>query len=823
MIQRGRIAALVFALLFGVAAVFTLRNTDILAMLLDRSDSQTADSDLTDASTRDETGRGTISYLLDDERWTTFALPGRLSGLRLLSHPDVAATHLPEAGETFRYGFEIEILDQDGTLLRHQQPFFRTELVTYRDSVDGAEVTARRYSDDPALPLAVDRLILDLKDLPQASLVRMRTLSLDPQLIGVNLRVYRPRPYNESNVSALWERLPITEKRALSVGFVYPPDLLTRDEREAILSHRWQPFGPVGIEGRDYVSRRLEIYDPPGGRVVAAESTLADGVYLDANRQAGFALPETFSGLHVTASSPDMLLAEAGLQVAPITIEAEVESPFSIESERISIRTDDTGTARLDPPGGGRFILSAAEPLWVRIAAELPNGSLRILTDEVARTRYQFFDRDAPLSIATRPNLGQALPLRVDLRIFGDATQAIELRMLNDAGRLIAEERLELAVAPSLYDRVVDAPESPLSEIRRVYLMLGPEVARIEIAADGPALAAAYMQPVALPRVIDVPEDYFARSASRGDNRSWFGVKAKRRDGSAARDVLIERPLRAADRTAVADLDTLEWEEFVPEGDWAARRALVPREATGLNDQSRRIFFQPVRTRRPLTLATVAGDFQPELILPADAPSGRYTALIDGKPFWEAELSANMRVSLPRLRPGSRELQLLGPEDGTDVLVSGIMAKTPGYIERRLLRLAPGTVSFDIRKRSAGREVLTIRTFAQEESLERAELTVALDAKRPRNTLLRDWSDTARRFNIRLTGGDRRAILEQSGRVLGSEQRMFLVLGEDIPEGVYRITMSLEHDTELLVLISRAFSNVGGQIEFVYEDLEATE
>lgn len=814
--MRGLFLAMLLSA--GAAATLFIWRPESAAFLMNRTGAAGVATDLTDASTRDESGRGTISYVLDTSRWTTFTLPGRLSSLRFLSHPDVPASHIPVAGETFRYGFELEVLDEDGQVLRRQQPFFRTELVTYRDDIDGAEVTARRYSDDPSLPLAVDRLILELEDLPQARQVRVRTLSMDIGLTTVNIRVYRPRPFNENNISALWERLPHSEKRALSIGYVYSPELLTLTEKESILSHRWQPFGPIGIEGRDYVSRTLEIYDPPGRRVVDAETTLNDGIYLDPKRQAGIALPEEFVGLEFTASRPDTLLGADGLREAPIELSAAIEQPFSRTVDEVSIRTDESGEAVLEGMRGGRLILSSGEAVWVRVAVRFEDGTTQVLTDDIPKTPYQFVDVSRSLSITTLPNLGFDIPLRLDLRASGGTSREVTLRMIGADGGLIAEERLTLAEFPSLFDRAVDAPEAPLSEARSIFLLLDDDVVELEIISDGPVLAAAYMRPVGIPRRIDVPEDYYAIAAERGNNQSWFRVRAGGGDGTM-RDVLIERPLRGSANEALVDPDTLDWGDFTPKGEWTARRALVPRAPEGLSESAKRIFFQPIKIGTELPLASVVGGVQPKLIIPPDTIHARYAALVDGTLFWKADLSGVRRVSLPPISAGARILEIQGPE-GAEPLISGITLDRPGYIERRLLRLRPGTESFDIQKLGPGREVLSIRIFPLADTAARADLTVQIDTQLPRNTVLNTWSDNSRSFSIRLSGPEPRAILEQTWQPLGPEQRMFMVLQEGTPEGIYKMTMTLQHESELLALISRATPGVEGQLEFVYEEPE---
>lgn len=813
-----RLLVLLALIAFGLWT-FAERRPDLVALILPEAAEEFADlPDLTDASTRDETGRGTISYVLDAERWTTFALPGRLEALRMLSHPDVSPRHEPVPGEAFRYGIALEVLDEDGTVIRSQTHFFRTELVTYRDDIGGAEVTARRYTDDPALPLAVDRLILGLEALPQARAVRFRVAEAAAPLTGVNLRVYRPRPFNEGNVSALWARLPITEKRALAVGYIYPPDLLTDEERQAILSHRWLPFGPVGIEGRDYASRRLEIYDPPGARVVEAKTTLRGGIYLDADRRAGVLLPERFEALHITASRPDALLDEGGFSGAPIAFDAVFERPFDSRPRALSFETDDSGTATLEGLSGGRLILSAEEPVWVRAASVTEDGETRVLTEEVPLTRHQFADAGAPLWLDMEPGVDAATPVRLDLRAFGGGPRQVRLILSDADGAAVAEHLVTLAGLPSDYDRLADAPEAPLSETETVYLSVEPEVARLEIEPDAPVVGALSMRPVGIARRIDVPEDYFARSAARGGNRSWFGVEARASGG--ARQVQVERPVRASAAEETVDPDALDWRDFTPVGDWVARRALVPRAAEGLSAAGRAIFYQPlaIGEEMPLLYAD-AFDGPPVLIVPAEAELARYTAVVDGREVWAATLPGGARVTLPAM-PGAARLRIDGPESA-EVLLSGLDLGRDGYIERRLLRVAPGETRFEVTKDGPGREVLSIRLYPAGASDGRASLTVSLDAARVRNTPLRSWTDRRRSFDVRLDDDRTGAILEQSGTRLGAERRMFMVLGEDVAPGTYEMTFVLDHDAELLALISRALPRVDGVIEFEYESEEA--
>ncbi|MGR3803190.1 hypothetical protein [Marinibacterium profundimaris] len=810
----------VVVILGAAAYALSVLRPDLAARILSRSAEVTTDPPgLTDASTRDETERGTISYLLDTRRWTTFSLPGRLQALRILAHPDVAPDHEPVPGEAYRYGIEIEVLDGAGQVLRRIDRHFRTELVVYRDVADGAEVVARRYSDDPALPLAVDRLILGLEDLPEARAVRLRSAHADAPLTGVNVRLYRPRPYNEGNVNALWERLAPTERRALAVGYVYPPEYLTAEERLAILSHRWLPFGPVGIEPRDYVSRRLEIYDPPGARVVPAETTLRGGIYLDPQRRAGVLLPEDFEVLQITATRPAALLDDEGLSGSPITFHAAVERPFDTEPRRFSFATNEKGTAALGGLPGGRLILSADEPAWIRIASLDAGGETRVLTEELPRIRYQIAEPGAPLVVQTAFGLPEPVPVRLDLRVFGGGTRRVTLTMRDAAGEPVAERIVPLAGLLSEYDRLTDTPQQPLSDAETLYLALSPEVAELEIAADAHIVAAVYMRPVGVPRRIDVPEDYFARSATRGGNQSWFGVRAEARPGQG--HVMVERPVRAGDTRETTDPDTLDWEDFTPLGDWIARRALIPRPSDGLGLAGRAVFYQPVAPGEAVPAATRA-DFEgpPVLIVPPRAEPAAYRVLADGQEIWRAELPGNAWANLPLLPEGTERIVVEGP--GRDeVLLSGLALNRAGYIERRLLRFPPGRSGFTVEKRSAAREVLAIRVFpataAETPHAARAEMAVTLDFDRVLNTPITSWTDQGRSFNIRLDGSSQGAILEQTGLRLGAEQRMFVVLGEDMPPGRYDMTVDLDHDAELLVLISRALPRTDGQIVFRYD------
>lgn len=784
---------------------------------LDMLERAEAPSSLTDASTREDTGRETISYRLDPERWTTFSFPSNANALRILSHADIAPSSASHDRQTFRYGLEMELLDSSGAVLERRTQFFRTELVTYRDEITGAEVTARRYSDDPAVPLAVDRFIFLFPEHPNASGFRIRASAADPLVSAINVRLYRPRPFNKGNTAALWERLADSEKEALSMGFVHSPNVLTLQERTTILSNRWIPFGPIGVEGRDYVSRKLEIYDTPGVRVSNAENVAAYGVLLAPGRKVGLRLPERLDRLRLVTTPVAQASADASPSPTAIELRAVLERPSGMAPEIFDIRLDPTGQADVDISTGGTLVLSSSVSAWVQAIAELPTGGNRDLTEEIMRASYQGVRPGAPIRYSIAHSGTRPSPFRLDLRCVcegGNPTASV--RLLASDGAIVASHTLLLDAVQSEYDRLSRAPEAVLSEVVSRYLSLSSVVAVLEVAAlDHPILAAGFSRPSDRARKYDIPEEYFAIDEGGRDNRSWFGMTAELTGGGIPPEFVVERPARLSDAAETIDPESLEFEQFTPLGDWVARRALVPRKGSDVQDEARSTFFLPVPLGQTTTLDFSVGPgvnaVRPSVLLfGANGPPEPHEIDIDGKTVWRGRIAGPDSVVLPAMSAAGHDVRVSGPEEGV-ALISHVATDVPGFLRRQLLRLSPGETAFEVEKLGPEQEVLSVRLYPVSVGAERAAFDTILDFERPKNVLLSDWTLRKRSFSVRLDhASDTIApLLLPFGTPLGVERTMYVVLGEDLPPGTYMVTLRSAASEDLLILFSRAVPRKG--------------
>lgn len=816
-------------LLFIIVAAVTATASERLMSWLSLAGLTDGPSAITEASTRDETGRSTISYRLDPDRWTTFTFPQSVDALRILSHADVAPHGSTSVGDTFRYGIEIEVLNDAGEVLRSLTRFFRTELVIYTDARDGAQVTARRYSDDPGLPLAVDRLVLQFGDLSDASHVRMRAYSMDAGLTGLNVRVYRPRPFTRKNTSALWERLSLSEKKALSLGYVHEPDDLSDPERKAILSNRWIPFGPLGVEGRDYDSRKLEIYDAPGVRVSGRDLSGAAGVFVEPGRQIGMRLPEGVADLHFYTVPVELSGEDDGAGdrwPAGVTLSVRAKQTGSADVIEKAVALDGQGTAELSDIDASIVTVGADHPILVRAVARNRDGSLRDLTEAIPRVRYQVAQRDAPLSFGVVHFGDSPAPFRLDLRcLCKTSDQAkVSLSLFDDAGRVIGDESVALVANVSTYDRLAADPRQAVSEAESHYLSLSPNVARLEVWSDQPLLVAGFARPIAVPRRYAIPEEYYAAEGDAADNRTWFPVNAELPAGGTVQEQFVERPTRISEDDDAILPELLSWEQFIPEGDWIAREALVARSSAQITTSA----FDQFYVRLPLTGTTditltseVSGSpLQPKLLLLGEgARKGEVRIDVDGATVARGVMTVPARIELPVLSPGPHEVSVTAPE-GVHPFMSNIAGDAEGYLGRRPLRLAPGTIKFRVPKLSEGREVLSLSLFPAAKLQGRGTLHASLEAPRPENRLLSDWTIERRLFDIRFNDIPEGGILLPSGAPLGAQRTMYFVLGADLPIGTYTLSVSSEMKGEVLFLMSRSRLPEGRRLSVTFEKVQ---
>jgi hypothetical protein len=194
-----------------------------------------------------------LVYRMDMDRPITFTYSHPVELTKVIVQPSVRED-LRGQDEGFVYGLHIRLFDSEGALI--------DEYDKYLFSRSPNEVFAsgdvwRFFRDRPEVVAGQDELLIESD--PRAAMIEFSVIEAQPGIVGVELRVYEHRPFQESQSRATFNRRSDAEQRALAQANAFPPDLLTDEEIANLTRNMWRPVGPNGIEGRDYTA--LVLYE----------------------------------------------------------------------------------------------------------------------------------------------------------------------------------------------------------------------------------------------------------------------------------------------------------------------------------------------------------------------------------------------------------------------------------------------------------------------------------------------------------------------------------------------------------------------------------
>ena len=188
----------------------------------------------------------------------------------VFSQPQQRARILTSAGlmpnrDLPYYAYEIEGLNEAGQVVWKKTIHLRSLRLFVRGP-RGRLIPHAFTSDERTLvPSASDTILLDFGR--PISAVRLREYRLGAGVGRILARVQERRPVPQRDLQIGWQRLSDEEQEELAAGSALDPALLTGPEKRALLIRRWNPVGPSGIRGRNYLQTML--YELPGEKIPA--------------------------------------------------------------------------------------------------------------------------------------------------------------------------------------------------------------------------------------------------------------------------------------------------------------------------------------------------------------------------------------------------------------------------------------------------------------------------------------------------------------------------------------------------------------------------
>lgn len=775
-----------------------------------------------------------IAYVLAPNRWMEFEIPPGRSLLRVVSNVNLSSKLAPLPRDEFPYVVKYELVDAKGSILMARSHQSRTRSTRHRDAagqaaggldapdsaggtggVAGAPPAARPalsagsgqqahtpafYVGLPLVPADARTVLVRIDDLP-APVTRLR-ISIEPQsphIADAVVRLYVQERVPAHRLRAAWSRMSPAERERLARQSVYSAELLSEEERRELLSERWAPLAPVGIEGESYTKRQLYLRRSTGQPVE------------DAPAPAGLPAGPEFSAM--------VPLPEQGAVIRLTCVPTGPEpGQHSVELLWYGHGATKRTSAKLDYPAaglvvtrrfeGGTLEVRPTRRSVVRAFREEGAGDGEI-TPQPTYLRTARAGPGEPLEFEPFHAGSGELPWRLDVRMLlpaaGSVTPAAVRSELVDAnGRVVAAAAASTSAVPSRLDRPFGLREEKrVSDAVKTFFRLPANVARVRVTADRPVLVTCYNRPADMRMRVAVPEDAFDFDSDRPEMRAWFPVAPRGLEELAASgrvQTLLLQP-RPPPTPPAPDPALRSWEQFKPVGASRRRTFMSPRDpAEPLPPSASPSVGFPITPGVEAT--AVIAPFEGRRLVPPRLtyfgvkPGQSLRVSVDGRETLLARFgAASGQLALPGIPPGRHRIRVV---TGPARMFLNHVEPGPGvtHVQRAADELPATGLTYEIQKHSPELEMFSVRYFAPAGRPERVQLDLTLTPLAARGAPGKNasWTFTRRTYDVRPGGGEAMPSMG-FGDVRVDQGQWFVVpLMPDLPAGTYRMQVKPQGD-----------------------------
>jgi len=775
--------------------------------------------------------------LLEQTRWVRYILPPGQPLVRVVTNASVPQSFVTATPtEEWHYTLHYQVLSRAGKVLLDQQYVRRTQLTTYTDVQTGELFTGRFYLHGQLFPANGKVLVLNLQGLPEeATQLRLRVATAPAPIVDLVARVYSRESATVQKLGGVWQRLSMKQQRILARGNLYPPELLSAEEKRNVLRQRWSAIAPEGIPGVDYTRRDLYALKDIEEEEEIREPLLPAGLLVSPSSYGVLVIPEGGGHLRFVFDQ----LPWKPHHVADRTVAVQWYGRGVAQRKTFTLLWDEKGNTLSDPIPGGVVEIIPQQSLIMRVFLTTEGKEQEITPEPVAARTYRaaaespidyeiFHERQhpTPLRLSLRSPLGSLdgktplLETNVSL-----APPSVRYELLDAKNIVLQQGTLNSSTVPSFYDRILATTEGvPVTEPTHYYFSMPPPVTRVRLHAQhGLVLVTAANRPATLPREMQIPEEFYSFADSTAQP-GWFtlwpvGAEQLLLDNRVLLVAVQPRPPED-DPEVVAG--RYQWEDYQPAGNWRARQLLTPAEPAVIRrTQTLPVLFDeiPVGQEQVVEFVAPAGrhELTPTLLYVrpqmASQPAA-VRALVNGQVRRDILVDGHAsEIQLPPLASGSHRVTVLGPEDGRaflNYLPSG--GASPTHLVRTALRFDSTSLSFDYEKRTSEDELLSLRLYTPHQTTARTHVRVRIVGPPVEGTgPYVHWTFRDRRYDIRPATSMPVPVLGTRAELVTTGQVLAVPLGDDLRPGWYRIQMDLEQGPGGYVIFSKITPGVAEQ------------
>lgn len=765
-----------------------------------------------DTHTLSTTASSSLVYPINAKQGLKFALPQDSSQLRIITNAHIKGTDVMTIDPNWTYALHYELLDKKGAILTTGVYHQHSRLTMYKDA-EGGLIQGNYYANKDLIPLDGRLILLGLHAVKEAAFLRLSFESTNPAVIETAVRVYAPTKIAEHQIATSWLRMTEEQKDSLAKYSIYPAFLLSAAEKINLLKHQWQPIGPTGIEGKNYLT--LNLYTLKDKEIDNQDTLmLASGLQADATHYGVIPLPEQGGQVSLSFKALD-----GSALTTPVAVNLQW---FGRDKEQRWQQnanwSKDTGdlTYSLE---GGLLVIRPSSPVIISASLTTATAPKQDISESLLSLKTYITSFGVDFDVLHYQQHPAAL--RVDVRRLLIPTvksqqEQVRYQWLNASGTVIASGELSALEQASLFDRAGDITEpNNVSDSVSYYFRLPKEVTRVRLLSSSPTLLVnAYNQPYGVTKWQRVPEDSYIDSDKQNLELTWFPLRAVN-DKTLTQQQAVQwlsgqyRPTE--DKPDVMQGQYL-WQDFMPQSELTGRYLLTDYT----NDEPRAdalasVYCALVVNRdNPIKLAASNGlrSISPELIFLRD----------NSRPF-TAELFANQEkvlmmntmgqqgiLHLPEMAVGNQRLRLNTDSGGRWLMNYQEHCTGEQLLKRRVFALNTNAPLDFIVQHAAADETLSARWYSPINTVDRSQIKVdieAINATSSTASIFTNWTYLNRLYDIRLLPSKAMPVLYTQGQIVTNGERFAIPLNSDLPAGAYRIRLALAKGAAGLVTLSQ--------------------